>query len=817
MNEPGDRKVPLGMFVGIALLSASLLAFQVLLTRVCALRLHFHFGFLVISNSLLGIGASGTVLTLLEARWRRNPELWIWLFTIGYLASLVFTWWFARAMPVPDALTFGWEPAERAQFLQFCVFNLGIAVPFFFGGATVGLILSAYAHRIHAVYSADLLGAGCGCLLCPLLLWHVGAGGCLLAVAMLGTVTLAATAPQRFKTASVGVAAVVSIGCALWMPSFDAQFPVPGKSRLQVTQHQQLDLQKRHEFSRWSANSRIDVIHSPLGRWFAHGLGEQDMPFALDPANWPKLGDQKWIMQDGDAGTFVTDLTHAEIGREYLLRTLYALTATIKKGTSPRVFVIGVGGGHDIWAHKLAGAKHVKGIELNRGVLEVHQTVAKEFSRGLLEDPKVELVCDEGRSALMRESGRYDIIQMTGIDTWTSLASGAYVLAENYLYTVEAVQQMYEHLADGGILQITRMGANMEKLRLLANVNQAFANMGVGDLASSVAVVSSPVDGLTSVLVKRGAFTESEVATMEAFVDASKHTKSYLPLRPVPEEVVVHDPVRRFLATTDKQAFIRDYPRNITPTTDDLPYFFNFTRWDTPSDQAKELLAEATLVSQGNPLFLWGQLGFSTLVALLLIVLPLVFRRAAARGRHVARFLVYFTGIGAGFIFIEIALIQKLTLLLGQPLYSIVVTLFSILVFTGLGSFLSARWLRGGSGRVRAIPAGIAVVTVLIVLFGSTIVDGVIGQGFAVRAGVAAAMVAPVALLLGMPFAHGIGLLNRINPQFVPWAWAVNGSATVVGSVLTVVVSMNFGFHCVLLIAAGIYAVAFLAVDRLAR
>ena len=812
MKEVSDRKVPLGMFLGIAVLSASLLAFQVLLTRVCALRLHFHFSFLVISNSLLGIGASGTVLTLLEARWRRNPEFWIWLFTVGYLVSLAFTWWFARVMPVPETLNFGWSAAEQADFFQFALFNLGITVPFFFGGGTVGLILSAYAHRIHAVYSSDLLGAGLGCLLCPLLLWPIGAGGCLMAVAILGAVTLAAVAPRNLKALSVGLALLLSIGCALWAPSFDAQFPVPGKSRLLVTQSERLDLQKTHEFSRWSANSRIDVIHSPLGRWFAHGLGEKDVPFALDPANWPQLGDQKWIMQDGDAGTFVTDLTHAKLGQEFLQRTLYALTATVKKGTAPRVFVIGVGGGHDIWAHKLTGAGYVKGIELNRGVLEVHHTVAKEFSRGLLEDPNIELVCDEGRSALMREPGRYDIIQMTGIDTWTSLASGAYVLAENYLYTVEAVQQMYEHLNDGGILQITRMGANMEKLRLLANVNQAFTNMGVGDLAASVVVVTAPLDGLTSVLVKRGAFTEGEIVRIEAFLDLTKHQKSWLPLRKLPEDVVA-----RFLATSDKAAFIRDFPRRITPTTDDQPYFFNFTRWDTPPDSAKELMAEATSVSQGNPLFLWGQLAFSTLIALLLIVVPLVFRRNAARGSHVGAFLVYFAGIGVGFIFIEIALIQKLTLLLGQPLYSIVVTLFSILIFTGLGSFLSARWLRAGVGRARAIPIGIAVVILLYVWLGTPIVNLAIGQSLAVRALVAAAMIAPMALLLGMPFAHGIALLNRSNAQFVPWAWAVNGSATVVGSVVTVVLSMTFGFHVVLMVAALIYGVAFAAVDRLSR
>jgi hypothetical protein len=814
MTDLQNQRVSRGVFLGIAVLSASLLAFQVLLTRICALRLAFHFSFLIISNSLLGIGASGTILTLLEARWRKDPAKWIWGFTIAYVVSLLATWWFARAMPVPEQITFGLGAGELGQFLLFAVFNLGLAVPFFFGGGAVGLILSAYSHRVNALYASDLLGAGVGCLLCPFLLWEVGAGGCLCAVGILGALTIAMVAPEGRKTLSLALAALLSVGLGAWLPSFDAQFPVPGKKQLQITQKQGIDLDGPHEYSRWSANSRIDVIKSPLPHWLAYGIGAKDMPFALDPANAAKLGAQKWIMQDGDAGTFVTDYTHSELGREYLQRTLYALSALVKKDTAPKVFVIGVGGAPDVWAHLLTGASKVKGIELNRGVLEAHHTVAREFSKGLLEDPRVELVVDEGRSALMRDPERYDIVQMTGIDTWTSLASGAYVLAENYLYTVEAVTQMYEHLTEGGLLQITRMGANMEKLRLVANVDQAFTDMGVKGFADAIAVISAPVDGLTTVLVKRGAFTEVEVQRLEGFLARTGHEAAYLPLRQRDGNIV-----ERFVREQDKARFIRDFPRRITPTTDDQPYFFNFTRWDTPTEEAKKLLDEATVVSQGNPLFLWGQLGFSTIVALLLIVVPLLGRRRSGEAgrRHPFRFFVFFSGIGTGFIFIEIAMIQKLTLLLGQPLYSIVVTLLAILVFTGIGSLVSERWLAGGKNRARLIPLGIGVAVVASVLLAPVLVDAAIGSGFAMRAAVATLLIAPTALLLGMPFAHGIGVLRKVDPSFVPWAWAVNGSSTVVGSVVTVIVSMNFGFNAVLLVAVGIYVAAFAAIDRLSR
>jgi spermidine synthase len=820
-----DRRIALGMFVGIAVLSASLLAFQVLLTRVCALRLHFHFSFLIISNSLLGIGASGTVLTLLEARWRKDPAKWIWGASVLYLVSLALTWWFAIAMPVPEKLEFGWSEQERAAFLNFALYNLGLAVPFFFGGGAVGLILSAHSHRIHTVYASDLLGAGLGCLLCPILLWPVGAGGCLMVVAILGFLAMASVAPSRVRRASALAAAVLGIGCAVMIPFFDQLVRVPGKSYLKMTRNSGVNVSGvPHEYSRWSANSRIDVGKSDEALWYMLALGGKDQraigeliaqnggsQASAAKVLRERFGAQKYIMQDGDAGTFITNLSDEHAGaRELLHGALYSMSAAIKAGTGPKVFVVGVGGANDVWAHKLAGASRIRGIELNRGVLDVHRSLVPDFSKGILEDKSIELVNDEGRSALMRDPDHYDIIQMTGIDTWTALASGAYVLAENYLYTVEAVMQMYQHLAPGGVIQITRMGENMEKLRLLSNVYEAFRRMGVADFADSVAVVTSPWDQLTAVVVHKGVFPPAECERLATFCAQNEHVLSYLPGRDIAG--VVQD----FVRSADKARFIADFPRAISPTTDDKPYFFNFYRWDQPAEASK-YLNDATSLSQGNPVFLWGQLGFSTIVAVLLIVVPLLFQRSQRQGAHAGRFLVYFTGIGVGFIFIEIAMMQKLTLLLGQPLYSIVVTLFSILVFTGLGSFLSGRWLQGGVARARAGPAGGALLMVAVVLAGTPIVDAFIGSPLAVRAVVAGAMVAPVALLLGMPFAHGVKLLERCNPHFVPWAWAVNGSATVVGSVATVIVSMNFGFDTVLLAAAAIYAIAFLATDRLAR
>ena len=269
----------------------------------------------------------------------------------------------------------------------------------------------------------------------------------------------------------------------------------------------------------------------------------------------------------------------------------------------------------------------------------------------------------------------------------------------------------------------------------------------------------------------------------------------------------------RFIETDDKASFVENFPRNIAPTTDDRPYFFNYTKWSDPFATAK---FEVTSVSQGNPRFLLAQLGLSAVLAVTLIVLPLVSSRRVSR-THAPRFFVYFTGLGAGFIAIEIALIQKLTLFLGHPIYSITVTLFCILFFSGLGSLFSARWFERDPRSAWLIPLGLSVSLGLLLLLFPSVLQACIAWPLSARAAITAVALAPTAFLLGVPFAYGIRLLDRMNPALIPWAWAVNGAFSVVGSVLTVVVSMNFGFTAVLVGALCAYAIAFSALPRNVR
>jgi hypothetical protein len=308
-------------------------------------------------------------------------------------------------------------------------------------------------------------------------------------------------------------------------------------------------------------------------------------------------------------------------------------------------------------------------------------------------------------------------------------------------------------------------------------------------------------DVLMAFLLKKGAFTPAEVDSTLHYLADNGIFPVYLP------GYRTGNAVEEFVKAEDKQAFIDRYPRDISPTEDDRPYFFNFARWSAPW-KSRELAAEPPPVSQGNPFLILAQLGLAIVLSAGLIAAPL-WRRPAARRAGTGRFLGYFAGVGLGFIMIEIGMMQKLTVFLGHPIYSITVTLASVLFFAGLGSLVSERWFRTTPARAAWVPVGIAACVGAFLLAWPALFAALVGLPLVGRVALAVAILAPLSLLLGVPFAYGIRRLREEGPEIVPWAWAVNGCASVVGSIATVILSMTLGFAATLGLAVGIYALAF--------
>ncbi len=775
-------------FAAIGLVACSMLMHEILLTRICALRLYFNFAFLVISNCLLGLGASGSLLALRQPEWSKAPRLWLARFSAMYGVSLIATYVFLLEFPIPTDLVL----SNPSHLFALTAYNLAGAVPFVFGGVVVGMILTFDVADVNRLYAVDLLGAGLGCVACPVLLPHVGAGGVFVMTVLLAVLAAVVLFHDRFPRGAIAIGAVLGVLCLVLLPNLDREFPVPSKGLFEYALAVDRATHQDPPYSVWTANSRIDLVRGTkrmAGRFFMQGTNTAGLPLA------PLTGA---IAQDAMAGTTIADFSDNPETLEILRRTMYSAAYRLKD--EPRVLVIGLGGGNDVWAAKANGARSVKAIELNWPIVDIHKTKLRRYSRLLVDDPTVNLTVGEGRSGLMRETTKYDVIQMSGIDTWTALASGAYVLAENYLYTKEAIATMYGRLEDGGILQIARFAETMEALRLLSNIRAALSSLGVEHIEDSISVLSTG-DRMMAVQVKKGPFTLREQRSTVAFTRFAGIDVVYLPSRPSP------GPVSDFIRAKDPEPMIDAFPMNISPTTDDHPYFFSYVKWQHPIDSIKHV-GDVPSVSQGNPLFILMQLLVSVLLSGLLILLPIA-HRADLPKQGTGRYLVYFSSLGLGFVFIEVSVIQKLTLFLGQPVFSLTVTLFCLLVFTGLGSLTLAGRLPTNDRRILLVPAALAVYIAVFLALSSLFVSHLIGLPLGVRMLLTGLLLAPMGFLLGVPFAYGLRVLGERSPSLTAWAWAINGCASVVGSVLTVVISMNFGFRAVLFTAALVYLAGF--------
>ena len=748
---------------------------------------HFHFAYLVISNCLLALGAGGSLLARHQARYREAQRSWLGRFSLAYLASLLVTFFALLHWPLPSDLRLD----DAGHVISLLVFNLVGALPFGFAGVALGMLLTFRLEHTNRLYAIDLAAAALGCMACPLLLPAIGAGGVFVCVVLLALLACLAIYLPELGRLQRGAAVALALGLVALAPFFDALAPIPSKAAgLADLTH---GTPGTPILRAWTSNSRIDVEVAPPGfPAFIFTSGSNPSPIA-PPERWAH------IAQDASAGTAIIDFSSEPERLEPLKRAMYS--ASYRLMSEPRVLVIGLGGGNDVWAAKAHGAKSVRAIELNAPILDVHRRWLRSYSRQLVEDPSVQLVLGEGRSELMRDPHQYDVVQMSGIDTWTALASGAYVLAENYLYTREAIASIYRHLAPGGILHIARFAASMEAVRLVSNISAALEEFGVSELEHSLIALATQ-DRMLAMLLKKGRFSAAEEASTWQFAADGGIRVEYLPSRPVPTML------DRFVRSSDKAAIIRDFPHNIEATTDDRPYFFNFARWQRPLAAFDEL-NDIPAVSQGNPLFILAQLAASVLLSALLILWPLS-RRSSAPSAGRGGFLLYFGALGAGFILIEIAVMQKLTMFLGQPVYSLTVTLSSLLVFTGLGSLLLAGRLRRAAA-LWFVPVGIALCVAAWSGMVPQLLQTWIGAALPARIAIAVGLLAPLGVLLGVPFAYGLRVAGAVDPWLAPWAWGINGCASVVGSIASVVLSMNFGFRVVLWCAALIYVTGFIA------
>jgi hypothetical protein len=775
--------------VAVACTAASILMTELALTRIFSVVMYYHFAFLAISIALFGLSASGVYAYLRRRHLaRRATEPLLASSALLHAASTIV------AVFVLVRLRVGLNYSPENLALMLTIYATA-ALPFFTGGLVITLAIARLSSRINAVYAADLLGAAAGCLVLIPLLNRLGAPGVVLTAAALSTVAavLFAAPPRRRALAGAGAAilAVPLVGQLTGLAGFDVT----------DTKGHQGD---RVLFSKWNSFSRIGVYEREHGDW------------SLSPAYKGPLPDTRFMDIDSAASTPILRIAPDLSNAQHLRYELTALAYHLRK-PGFNALVIGPGGGRDLASALVFGAGRVDGVEINAIIADdVMRDRFRDFSGDIYGHPKVRIFVDDGRSFVRRSREQYDVIQASLVDTWAATAAGAYTLTENTLYTVEAFSDYLDHLTDDGVLTITRWV--FDGLRLVSLAQAACAARG-WDAASRLAIVQH--GRVATFLLKKSPFTPAEVAHLQRIAGEMQFRVLAAPGQPAApadddDERINGTAVgdyARLIQAPDPQAFYEAYPQDIRPTTDDRPFFFHTTKLE---DQFEVAFGRSMLFGNGLSALL-TLMGISTALVALFVMAPLALA-GGARPRGWFSWLAYFGALGAGFMLIEVAILQRFVLLLGHPVYSLTVTLFSLLLGTGIGAALSRRIPDARLPQIASLALiAIAVLGAVLMTVVAPVLDWAVPFGRGIRVAIATAVLVPVGMLLGVPMPAGIRLLSARAPELLTWAWGMNGALSVVGATLAIFLAMNWGFAATLASGSAAYITGLAALQLAAR
>jgi spermidine synthase len=797
------QHVGLSIYAGLFFTTLSTLMYEILLTRIFSVTMWYHFAFVAVSVALFGMTVGALIVYLVPGRFpvdltkERLSEASL-LFSVSIVLS------FMTQLAIP------FDPQWTVTGVYSVAFTyLVISVPFIFSGIIVSLVLTRFPHQVSRLYAADLVGAALGTVT---LIWLLDrledAPSAVLAIAALSAVgaIFFAHSAGRFRTAVLSTAVLCLFS---WMALGNAVLAQNGHPILRVRW-----VKGRAEetalFEKWNAFSRIRIDGDPSKTSPPSGWGLS--------LSYPEGAQVRQLLLsiDASAGAVVTGYDGTRESIEHLRYDVTNLAHYIRPNA--QVFVIGSGGGRDVLAALLFGQQSVTAVEVNGDILEAVNGRFGDFTGHLDEQPGVRFVNDEARSYLARSDESFDIIQISLTDTWAATAAGAFALSENSLYTVEAWQTFLAHLSEGGVLSVSRWYSGprpMEAYRLTSLAAQSLRSVGVSRPRDHLILVRSPVNvrgyGVGTILASKEPFSAWDVSRIQQVADDMLFEVVLAPGR------VGSDPVLAKIAEAEDPGTLSlGFPMDISAPTDDRPFFFQMIRFQDVFDASLYGGKDTRFVTR--PVLVLFSLSVSVLgLTALCILLPLLraTRRKALHG--MLPLLVFFAAIGLGFMLLEISQLERLTIFLGHPTYALSVVLFSLLLASGLGSLATERLVNPGLRPSLLWP----LVLLLLVLVASgfmtpAAVDRFEGATTPVRILTAAVILAPMGLVMGMPFPLGMKVASlRPNAPTV-FFWGINGATSVCASVLAVAIAMGWGISTSFWAGCCCYAAAAAALGLLA-
>jgi hypothetical protein len=795
--------------LAIFLVSFAVLLAELLLTRIYSVTMFHHLSFLAVSLAMMGLGSGGLLVSLWPRRFDREAlgrqAAWA---TVAFALGTVLVVWTSFHLPIRlEAMPGNVRNAA-------IVFLLSLA-PFLSGGLVIALILTHYPHRANRLYALDLLGAALACVAFIPLTNLLGAPTAVLFAGSVGALgggvlTLGNIKPkgleQGGKFQANSLAPSLATGVAVLLAIVGVANGFIGFFDVEVAKGRGTPPTL---FTRWNSFSRVEVNGTQAD------LTTENVPFGYgySPLVQEFRTRELFLRYDADALTQITGFEGDLSQVAYLGYDVTAAPYQMRQGEG--VLILGAGGGRDVLTAIALGSGPVTGVEVNPITIDLVQGPLDEFTGGLYTTwPGVRIVRDDGRSFVRHTDERYDIIQASLVDTWAASAAGAYALAENSLYTVDAFSDYLTVLNNDGLLAFSRWYADppVEALRVVVLAREALERFGAENPSRHVAVVrtlseSTGYPSLATILVGRSPLSGEELSKLWEWAGRLGFEVTYAPGA---TESASLSPDRKTFETIlgpGYQGYLESSPWDLSPVTDDRPFFFDrvpLIRW-----MAARL---GVLDGAQVPLTLGGRTLLVALLASLAFTLLLVLAPAGGGfgrsgggggGRGSLPWVGYFAGLGLGYIIVEIVALQLFNLYLGNPAYSLSVVLFTMLAASGVGSWSAGKWLPDISlARLMLAVCGAVGLYILVVPWAT---DATLGFSTPGRVSVVIIATAPVAFVMGMPFPTGLRRAAQESKQLVPWGWAVNGGASVLGSVLAVVLAMTWGFGVAFAVGLGAY------------
>lgn len=774
-NVPGAVERAAGIFF----LSASLLLFELSLIRIYSVTLFYHFAFMAISVAMLGLALSGLVVSGIPRRFRgEETHRWaplytsLFAFTLPLVLNIVFRIRVNPYLPPPEIGA------------QLSIIYIASTVPFFFAGLVICGLFSSAHQEMGRLYAGDLVGAALGAVLViPFISWW-GGETIVFFISALGLVAafFFARFPQRplfFLLICVMVALGITNPAVGWVKMIYSK----------VYRLDQLDIR----YNRWNAFSRVMVIPFRPGTDAAY-------TWAPSPKYPLPAVEHLSLMFDDGAASPVVPFDGVDLEKvRYLWYDLTALAHHLRgDGVT---CIIGCGGGRDVLTAMLAGAKRVDAVDVNPLVFDAMNGVLATFSGNLYRHPNVRPIAAEGRSWARRHPNTYDLIQVAMIDTWAATVAGAYALSENSLYTVEAFKDFLRALKPNGLLTYTRFFFNppRQALRLVSLYLKAAEELKIPHPEHNILVARH--ESLATLIFKNEPFTPEEVSLFHQSLWDLGFELVYSPVQRI------NPYFRALIESNSREDFYKRYPFDITPCTDERPFFFNLLKmkdflqvFEIPEGQKFNYYATYILLVV---------LALSAIGTLMVLILPFLFGVVSLPPRWGMKLGVYFLLIGLGYIAVETVIIQRFVLLLENPLTASGAVLAGILVSSGLGSYFYWRW-----GSPVDVGFLYKIFGLLLIMLGLHTFVGrfIIGQTLIFPTGVkvllALALIFPLGFVMGIPMPMGLKVADKGGPGVVAWCWAINSAASVVASPLAVTLAISYGFAAVLRLTLVFYLLA---------